>query len=258
MREILRLENVSLTYQADNGEVAALDNISFSAFQGQQLAIVGPSGCGKSTLLSIIAGLAAPTGGAVLLAGQPVDGVSPKIGYMLQKDNLLNWRTIESNVLLGLEIRKMLTEENVEYVGRLLKNYGLHEFKDKYPSQLSGGMRQRAALIRTLATKPNLLLLDEAFSALDYQTRLKVTDDVFRILKSENITALMVTHDIPEGISMSDRVVVLSSRPGKVRMALNIEFDCEEKPFMPPLARRNSPLFGKYFNAIWKELDAHV
>ena len=214
---MLRLEDISLTYQAENGEVEALEKISFCAGKGELIAIVGPSGCGKSTLLSIIAGLERPTRGRVLLSGQPVVGVSDKIGYMLQKDNLLKWRTIRSNALLGLEIRGMRTPENAAYVDGLLEAYGLGEFVDKYPAQLSGGMRQRAALIRTLATRPDLLLLDEAFSALDYQTRLAVTDDVFRILKEMGKTAVMVTHDIPEGISMADRVVVISHRPGRVK-----------------------------------------
>ena len=256
MREILRLNNVSLTYQAENGEVAALEDISFTAGEGELIAIVGPSGCGKSTLLSIISGLVTPTVGEALIGGEGVDGVSEKIGYMLQKDNLLDWRSIYSNVLLGLEIRSMLTKENIAYVDSLLKTYGLYEFRDKYPSQLSGGMRQRAALIRTLATRPELLLLDEAFSALDYQTRLVVTEDVFGILRNEKKTALIVTHDISEGISMSDRVVVLTERPGRIRAIHNIEFGTEGD--IAPLERRNRSSFREYFNLIWKELDIHV
>lgn len=258
MREILRLQDISLTYQAANGEVPALDSVSFTACEGELIAIVGPSGCGKSTLLSLISGLEKPTRGQILVGNAPVSGVSDKIGYMLQKDNLLDWRSIGSNVRLGLEIRGMLTKENVEYVDSLLETYGLAEFRDKYPSQLSGGMRQRAALIRTLATRPELLLLDEAFSALDYQTRLAVTDDVFRILKKENKTALIVTHDIPEGISMSDRIIVLSPRPGTVKEIHDIRFDCENEAYLPPLERRNTAAFGRYFNLIWKELDVHV
>ena len=257
MREVLRLEEVSLTYQAENGEVAALENFSLSALEGELIAIVGPSGCGKSTLLSIVAGLEPPTHGNVYLDGEPVQGVSEKIGYMLQKDNLLDWRTIRSNVLLGLEIRGMLTRENTDFVDTMLEAYGLGQFKDKYPSQLSGGMRQRAALVRTLATQPKLLLLDEAFSALDYQTRLAVTDDVFHILKSVGKTALIVTHDIPEGISMADRVVVLSARPGRVKSIHNIALGrCGRSP-ASPLERRSSPDFTGYFNLIWKELDAY-
>jgi len=257
MREILRLNSVSLTYQSENGEVPALSDISFSAYDGELISIVGPSGCGKSTLLSIVSGLVKPTSGLVSVCGERVAGVSEKIGYMLQKDNLLDWRTIRSNVLLGLEIRGILTAENAAYADKLLITYGLGDFSDKYPQQLSGGMRQRAALIRTLAIKPKLLLLDEAFSALDYQTRLNVTDDVFTILKKEGMTAVLVTHDISEGISMSDRVVILTSRPGSVKDILDIEFPADDGRTFLPLERRNRKEFANYFNLIWKELDVH-
>ena len=191
MKKILEVKNICKTYQAKNGEVEALKNINFDIKEGEYISIIGPSGCGKSTLLSIISGLENKSSGEIYIDG--------KIGYMLQKDNLLEWRTIYKNVLLGLEIQKENTSENREYVEKLLKKYGLYEFKEKYPAQLSGGMRQRVALIRTLAIRPKILLLDEAFSALDYQTRLMVTEDIFKILKAENITALMVTHDISEG-----------------------------------------------------------
>ena len=176
-------------------------------------------------------------------------------GYMLQKDSLLEWRSIYDNVLFGLEIGHKKTKENEAYVLELLKKYGLYEFKDKYPTQLSGGMRQRAALIRTLAIKPNILLLDEAFSALDYQTRIMVTNDIFQILKNENITAVIVTHDISEAISMSDRVVVLSKRPATVKNIYNIEFEMDNRN---PINCRESPKFSKYFDTIWKELDVHA
>ena len=195
MKKIMEVKNICKTYQSQNGEIEALKNISFDICEGEYISIIGPSGCGKSTLLSIISGLENKTSGEIYIDG--------KIGYMLQKDNLLEWRTIYKNVLLGLEIQKENTPENRAYVEELLKKYGLYEFKDKYPTQLSGGMRQRVALIRTLAIRPKLLLLDEAFSALDYQTRLMVTEDVYKILKAENITALMVTHDISEGIFQS-------------------------------------------------------
>lgn len=258
MGEILRLEDVSLTYQAENGEVSALERVSFDVARGELIAIVGPSGCGKSTLLSVVSGLDSATDGSVILEGKPVETVSDRVGYMLQKDNLLEWRSIRSNVLLGLEIRGMLTSESVAYVESLLETYGLYDFRHKYPSQLSGGMRQRAALIRTLATKPDILLLDEAFSSLDYQTRLAVTDDVYRILKKEKKTALMVTHDIPEAISMAERVIVLTRRPGTVRTIFKLEFPGEQSQGMLPLERRNHPLFSFYFTNIWKELDVHV
>ena len=186
-----------------------------------------------------------------LLSGEPVSGISPKMGYMLQKDNLLEWRSIYKNVLLGLEIRHMKTKENLEYVDELLKKYSLYEFKDKYPTQLSGGMRQRVALIRTLAVRPKILLLDEAFSALDYQTRIVVTQDIYKILKAENITALIVTHDISEAISMSDRVMVLTKRPAHIKNIHKIEF---EIPNRTPLNCRESPKFSKYFDTLWKEL----
>ena len=199
MKKILEVKNICKTYQSQNGEIEALKNISFDINEGEYISIIGPSGCGKSTLLSIIAGLESKSSGKIYING--------KIGYMLQKDNLLEWRTIYKNVLLGLEIQKESTQENREYVEELLKKYGLYEFKDKYPAQLSGGMRQRVALIRTLAIRPKILLLDEAFSALDYQTRLMVTEDIFKILKAENITALMVTHDISEGRFQSRQYV---------------------------------------------------
>lgn len=194
MKNILEVKNICKTYQAKNGEIEALKDINFKIEEGEYVSIIGPSGCGKSTLLSIIAGLENKTSGTTYING--------KIGYMLQKDNLLEWRTVLNNVFLGLEIQKSNTPENKKYVIELLKKYGLYEFKDKYPNQLSGGMRQRVALIRTLAIKPKILLLDEAFSALDYQTRLMVTEDIYKILKNEGITALMVTHDISEAIAM--------------------------------------------------------
>ena len=220
-KSIVRIQNISKTYQAENGEVEALKGINFDVKEGEFISIIGPSGCGKSTLLSIISGLESKTNGEVYIDG--------KVGYMLQKDNLLEWRTIYKNVLLGLEIQKALTEENKNYAIELLKKYGLYEFRNKYPTQLSGGMRQRVALIRTLAIRPNVLLLDEAFSALDYQTRLMVTEDIYKILKAENITVVMVTHDISEAISMSDRVVVLSQRPATVKNIYTIDFEMENR-----------------------------
>ena len=244
MEKILEIKNVCKTYQAQNGEIEALKDINFNVNEGEYISIIGPSGCGKSTLLSIIAGLETKTAGEIDIKG--------KIGYMLQKDNLLEWRTIYKNVLLGLEIQKTLTAENKNYVEELLKKYGLYEFKDKYPKQLSGGMRQRVALIRTLAIRPKVLLLDEAFSALDYQTRLMVTEDIYKILKNENITALMVTHDISEAISMSDRVIVLTHRPATVKKIYDIDFEMENRT---PLSCREKPKFSQYFNLMWKELE---
>lgn len=245
-KKILEVKNVYKTYQAENGEIEALKDINFKIMQGDFVSIIGPSGCGKSTLLSIVSGLEEKNSGEIYIDG--------KIGYMLQRDNLLEWRTIYKNVLLGLEIQNALTQENKDYVMELLKKYGLYEFRNKYPTQLSGGMRQRVALIRTLAIRPKILLLDEAFSALDYQTRLMVTEDIYKILKNENITVLMVTHDISEAISMSDRVIVLSQRPATVKNIYDIDFEIENRT---PLNCRESPKFSKYFNLMWKELEEY-
>ena len=251
MEKILSLKNISKKYQAKNGEIIAIENISFDVEKGEFVSIIGPSGCGKSTLLSIISGLEEKNTGNIFIDNEEVIGLSPKIGYMLQKDSLLEWRTIYDNVIFGLEVKKIKNRENEEYVINLLKKYGLYEFKDKYPTQLSGGMRQRVALIRTLAIKPRILLLDEAFSALDYQTRIMVTNDIFQILKNEKITAVMVTHDISEAISMSDKVLVLSKRPGTVKDIIKIDFEIENRS---PINCRESPKFSKYFNTLWKEL----
>lgn len=199
MEKILEIKNISKKYQNKEGEVQAIKNINFRVKEGEFVSIIGPSGCGKSTLLSIIAGLEEKTTGEIYIEGEKIEGISPKIGYMLQRDCLLEWRSILSNTMFGLEIKGKKDKESKEYVESLLKKYNLYEFKDKYPSELSGGMRQRVALIRTLAVKPKILLLDEAFSALDYQTRIMVTNDIYSILRKENITALIVTHDISEG-----------------------------------------------------------
>ena len=203
MANILEVKGVSKKYQNKDGEIVALKNVNFRVKQGEFVSIIGPSGCGKSTLLSIIAGLEEKQEGDIYIENEKVDGISPKTGYMLQRDCLLEWRTIYSNILFGLEIKGKKNEENIKYIDELLKKYHLYEFKNKYPSELSGGMRQRVALIRTLAVKPKILLLDEAFSALDYQTRIMVTNDIYEILKKEKVTALIVTHDISEGIFQS-------------------------------------------------------
>lgn len=251
MQEILEIKNISKTYQHKNGELLAIKDVNFKVKEGEFVSIIGPSGCGKSTILSIIAGLETKTEGEIYIEGDKVDNISSKIGYMLQKDCLLEWRTIYDNVMFGLEVKKIKNKENIYYAEELLRKYGLYEFKDKFPNQLSGGMRQRVALIRTLAIKPKILLLDEAFSALDYQTRIKVTVDIYRILKKEKITTVMVTHDITEAISMADRVMVLTKRPGTIKIIYNIDFQIENRT---PLNCRNLPLFSKYFNTLWKEL----
>lgn len=252
MNKIVNVSGVSLNYQAKNGEIQAISDISMDIFEGEFVSIVGPSGCGKSTLLSIICGLLPPSGGTVYIAGEPVRGPSPLIGFMPQKDHLFPWRTVYENVRLGLDIRCEFTPETAAYLDRLLETYGLFEFRDKYPSQLSGGMRQRVALIRTLATRPALLLLDEPFSSLDYQTRLSVSEDIYHIIKREGKTALMVTHDISEAICVSDRIAVLTRRPATLRAMHCIRFDLPENS---PMARREAPEFRTYFNQIWKELD---
>ena len=245
MKKIMEVKNICKTYQSQNGEVEALKNISFDICEGEDISIIGPSGCGKSTLLSIISGLENKTSGEIYIDG--------KIGYMLQKDNLLEWRTIYKNVLLGLEIQKENTPENRAYVKELLKKYGLYEFKDKYPTQLSGGMRQRVALIRTLSVDPSILLLDEPFSALDYQTRLMVNDDVYKVIKNENKSVILVTHDISEAIAMGDKVAVLSKRPSTIKNTYDIDLDLGSSK--TPFKSRKVPAFQTYFDLLWKELD---
>lgn len=251
MENILEVKNIGKKYQNKEGEILALKNVIFRVKKGEFVSIIGPSGCGKSTLLSIIAGLEEKTTGEIYIEGEKVNGISSKIGYMLQRDCLLEWRNILSNTMFGLEVKGKKDNVNKEYVLELLKKYNLYEFKDKYPSELSGGMRQRVALIRTLAVKPKILLLDEAFSALDYQTRIMVTNDIYYILRKEKITAIIVTHDISEAISMSDRVLVLSKRPGTIKDIHKINFGIENRT---PINCRESPKFSQYFNTLWKEL----
>ena len=251
MENILEVKNIGKKYQNKEGEILALKNVNFRVKKGEFVSIIGPSGCGKSTLLSIIAGLEEKTTGEIYIEGEKVNGISSKIGYMLQRDCLLEWRNILSNTMFGLEVKGKRDNVNKEYVLELLKKYNLYEFKDKYPSELSGGMRQRVALIRTLAVKPKILLLDEAFSALDYQTRIMVTNDIYYILRKEKITSIIVTHDISEAISMSDRVLVLSKRPGTIKDIHKINFGIENRT---PINCRESPKFSQYFNTLWKEL----
>ena len=247
--DILKMEKVGLTYQTIERETIAIKDVSFDIEKGKFVCIVGPSGCGKTTILSLISGLIKPTTGKVFINGKESTGVSEKIGYMLQKDQLFEWRTVKENVLLGLEIKKKKTPENISYAMSLLNKYGLRDFENSYPNQLSGGMRQRVALIRTLAFKPEILLLDEAFSALDFQTRLSVCDDVYSIIKNENKTSILVTHDISEAISLADKIIILSSRPSTVKKIYDINID---KP--TPLQKRESPEFAKWFNTVWGEV----
>ena len=250
---MIDLRQVALTYQAPDGEVEALRGITFSVEDGEFVSIIGPSGCGKSTLLSLIAGLETPSAGTVELDGEPVTGTSSKIGFMPQRDQLFAWRSIWGNVTLGLELSRQNTPERQAHVRDLLDRYGLSGFAGKQPGQLSGGMRQRCALIRTLATEPKILLLDEPFSALDHQTRLSVSADIHRIIRQECKTTLLVTHDIPEAISLSDRIIVLSRRPATVK---NI-YDLSTLRSFSPMERRAQPEFQTLFNVLWKELDLH-
>lgn len=243
---LLSVENVSVYYHTPQGETEAVRNLSFSVGKGEFVAVVGPSGCGKTTVLSLIMGLNPPSLGEVRFPQGPCP-----MGYMLQRDNLLEWRTLEKNAVLGLEVRHKLNEKTRERTIALLRKYGLGDFLSHYPSQLSGGMRQKAALIRTLALDPELLLLDEPFSALDYQTRLTLADEVFSIIHGEKKTALLVTHDIGEAVSMADRVLVFTDRPATLRREIVLSFP----KGMTPLQRREEPAFQEYFAAIWKELE---
>ena len=252
MNPILELNDVSYSYHTLDGETKALSDITFSLAPGEFTAVVGPSGCGKSTLLSLIAGLMKPESGTMTLSGEPLTENSSKIGYMLQHDHLFEWRTVYRNVLLGAEINKALTPEIKEKANKLLEQYGLERFARSKPSELSGGMRQRAALIRTLLLEPELLLLDEPFSALDYQTRLTVSDDIGQIIRRSGKTALLVTHDLSEAVSLSDRVIILSKRPASIVRIVPIAFALEKDT---PLNRRSAPEFKNYFNEIWKELN---
>ena len=241
---ILKLDNVSKIFYTKTQETTAVSNLTFEVNEGEFVALIGPSGCGKTTILSLISGLIAPT------SGQIVRGGNNAIGYMLQRDQLFEWRTIEKNVRLGLEVMRKNTPEQRAYADELLKKYGLWDFRKHYPQQISGGMRQRAALIRTLATNPDLLLLDEPFSALDFQTRLDVCDDVYSIIKKENKTALLVTHDISEAISLADRIVVLTARPATV-LTVHVTGLSD---ITTPLKRRQSPKFSKQFELLNKYL----
>lgn len=248
----LKVENLTKNYHTLSGETEALKDISFEINDGEFISIVGPSGCGKSTILNIIAKLIDESSGSVTLNGERIKKGTDKIGYMFQKDNLFDWLTVWENVILGLKIKKCVNRINIIKVENLLRSYQLYDFKDSYPRELSGGMRQRVALIRTLALAPELLILDEPFSALDYVTRIKVSDEIYSIIRKEDKTALMVTHDIGEAITTSDRVIILSSRPSRIKKVLNIYYDEE---YDTPFKRREAVQYKEYFNTVWKELD---
>ena len=252
MEPILELKNINYAYHTLEGETKALTDISFSLASGEFVAIVGPSGCGKSTLLSIVSGLLEPEKGLIKTNGKYLRESTMNIGYMLQHDHLFEWRTVYSNVLLGLEIQHMLSAKSKAKARELLELYGLKQFSNSKPSELSGGMRQRAALIRTLVLEPDILLLDEPFSALDYQTRLSVGDDIGQIIRNAHKTALLVTHDLSEAVSLADRVIILTQRPATIAKIVPITFTLEKDT---PLLRRNAPEFKNYFNIIWEELN---
>lgn len=252
MEPLIMCNHVNYTYHTLQGETPALCDIDFHVNEGEFLSIVGPSGCGKSTLLSLLCGLLKPESGTIYFKGESIsDRNRFRIGYMLQHDHLFEWRSVRKNILLGLEIQKKLSEETIQEADHLLKLYGLYPFKDARPSQLSGGMRQRAALIRTLLLHPELLLLDEPFSALDYQTRLQVGDDIGSIIRKSGKTAILVTHDLSEAVSLGDRIIVLTPLPAEIKSIITTDFPKE----LSPLKRRNTSEFKDYFNLIWKELN---
>lgn len=251
MKKLLEFNNVKYFYQTKEGENEALRDISFSVDGQSFSSLVGPSGCGKTTILSLAAGLLTPSAGEILLDGVKVEKNDSRIGYMFQRDHLFEWRSIWQNITLGLELQgKRKDEKSTAFAEELLKKYDLYAFKNKKPRQLSGGMRQRVALIRTLVLQPSLLLLDEPFSALDFQTRLKVCDDVYNIIKSEQKTALLVTHDISEALSMSDKIVILTKRPASVKETVDVSFTGST-----PLHKREDKTFGNYFEQIWRSLS---
>jgi NitT/TauT family transport system ATP-binding protein len=254
----VELRDVGLRYFGTDGETEALRNISLSVSPGEFVAIIGQSGCGKSTLLSLISGILKPTDGYVLVDGMPVDGPTRKVGYMLQQDYLFEWRTILDNAVLGAEIQGADMTEARERATMLLTRYGLGQFLNHLPRQLSGGMRQRVALARTLCTEPDVILLDEPFSALDSQTRIALADEVAEILRRERKTAILVTHDIGEAVSMAERVIVLSRRPGRVKSDHAIRFKTADGKRPAPFAARSTLEFNDYFNALWQELEVHV
>ena len=246
MEEIVKVVNLTKNFYTKEGEMEVLKNISFTLHEGEILSLLGPSGSGKSTILNILTNLLEPTSGEVSIKGT--------IGYMFQKDHLLEWRSIMDNITLGLEImHKKNDKKSMERIERLLKTYGLWEFRNMYPKELSGGMRQRVALIRTLSVDPSILLLDEPFSALDYQTRLMVNDDVYKVIKIENKFVILVTHDISEAIAMGDKVAVLSKRPSTIKNTYDIDLDLGSSK--TPFKSRKVPAFQTYFDLLWKELD---
>lgn len=249
MNKKLSLKNIKKSFTTKDGELVAIDDISLDLYEGEILAVVGTSGCGKSTLLNIISGLDSKSAGIIDFGKD-----DPKVSYMLQSDALLPWRTVLDNATLGLELAHMKTEENTKKIEELLKNYGLGEFLNNYPDSLSGGMRQRVALIRSLAIDPDILLLDEPFSALDYYTRLTISKDVHDMIKDSGKTAIIITHDIQEALSVADRVVVLSCRPSTVKAVYTVPFSNS----LDVLSKRYDPKFEDLYKKIWGDLDDEI
>ena len=248
MNDVIKIKNLKKIYHNKNEETLAVEDFSLNVKEGEFVAIVGPSGCGKSTILSILCGLENKSDGIIELKN------NLKIGYMLQQDSLFEWRNIIDNCLLGLEIKKDLNEDTKNRVINMLNNYGLKDFIYSYPDNLSGGMRQRVALIRTLATNPDILLMDEPFSALDYQSRLAISDDIYNILKREKKTMILVTHDLAEAISICSKVIVMSNRPSKIKSIYDIELENRTTP----INNRKDKKFSYYYDKIWKDIDFHV
>lgn len=249
---LLFFDHVSMCYHDENGETEVLSDFTLEVHSGEFIALLGPSGCGKSTVLSLAAGLLRPDSGRVFLRGQEIKRPPLHMGYMLQRDHLFPWLTVRDNALTGIRVRQKPTAHQLAYVDALLEACGLTDFADALPGQLSGGMRQRAALVRTLAVEPDFLLLDEPFSALDAQTRIQLSDEVKQQLSGGDRASILVSHDVSEAISMADRVIVLTHRPARIRSEHRIELEGT------PMQRRRDAHFKDYFDRIWKELDVHV
>ena len=250
MQSFLSFQDVCFSYHTLTGEIPAIQNITFSLHREEFLAVIGPSGCGKSTILNLAAGLLVPDSGQILCEGKSPKTPFSLVGYMLQKDHLLDWLTVMDNILLGARIQGRDLLQARRFAENMLEKYQLADFAHSYPSQLSGGMRQRAALIRTMLLSPSLLLLDEPFSALDSQTRLDVSSDIGQIIRDEKQSALLVTHDIAEAISLADRVLVLSASPAHMVLDQPLDFADE----LSPLQRRSDPKFQMYFDLLWRQL----
>jgi NitT/TauT family transport system ATP-binding protein len=250
----LSAEGVSKAYGEADEAVPVIADLSFTLGQGEIVSVVGPSGFGKTTLLNVLSGLIPPSGGTILWHGRPIDGMPGHVGYMLQKDLLLPWRTAIANVTIGLEIKGLAREEARRRARAILDQLALSGFEDHYPATLSGGMRQRVALARTLVAEPEVLLLDEPFAALDFQTKLVIESDTAKLVREQRRSVLLITHDIEEAVSLSDRVIVLSHRPARIRSVYDIELKGDRTDMM---AARDNPGFSGYVRNIWRDLEVH-